>query len=77
LAHLQAQLLQVAARWLKPGGVLVYATCTLHPAENEEIIQAFLDSHPNWAAEGDPLLIWPHRQDRDGFFIQRLRRSGY
>jgi len=76
LAHLQAQLLQVAARWLKPGGVLVYATCTLHPAENEEIIQAFLDSHPNWAAEGDPLLIWPHRQDRDGFFIQRLRRYG-
>ncbi|PIK94421.1 16S rRNA methyltransferase [Synechococcus sp. 60AY4M2] len=74
LAHLQAQLLQVAARWLKPGGLLVYATCTLHPAENEAVIQSFLNRHPHWAAEGDPLLIWPHRQDRDGFFIQRLRR---
>jgi 16S rRNA (cytosine967-C5)-methyltransferase len=74
LAHLQAQLLRVAARWLKPGGVLVYATCTLHPAENEDIIQTFLASQPDWTAEGDPLLIWPHRQDRDGFFGQRLRR---
>jgi len=74
LAHLQAQLLQVAGRWLKPGGLLVYATCTLHPAENEGVIQSFLKTHPYWAPEGDPLLIWPHRQDRDGFFIQRLRR---
>jgi 16S rRNA (cytosine967-C5)-methyltransferase len=74
LAQLQAQLLQVAGRWLKPGGLLVYATCTLHPAENEGVIQSFLKTHPQWAPEGDPLLIWPHRQDRDGFFIQRLRR---
>ncbi|MEN9223920.1 MAG: 16S rRNA (cytosine(967)-C(5))-methyltransferase [Thermostichus sp. HHBFW_bins_43] len=74
LARLQTQLLRIAARWVKPGGVLVYATCTLHPAENEDIVQAFLECQPDWAAEGDPLLIWPHRQDQDGFFSQRLRR---
>ncbi|MEN9203568.1 MAG: 16S rRNA (cytosine(967)-C(5))-methyltransferase [Thermostichus sp. DG_1_6_bins_120] len=74
LAQLQAQLLDIASRWVKPGGVLVYATCTLHPAENEQVIAAFLQAHPHWRAEGDPLRIWPHRQDRDGFFCQRLRR---
>ncbi|MCF2970477.1 16S rRNA (cytosine(967)-C(5))-methyltransferase [Synechococcus sp. Nb3U1] len=74
LAQLQTQLLDVAARWVKPEGLLVYATCTLHPAENEQVIETFLQTQPGWTAEGDPLLIWPHRQDRDGFFGQRLRR---
>ncbi|MGQ9837331.1 MAG: 16S rRNA (cytosine(967)-C(5))-methyltransferase [Cyanobacteriota bacterium] len=75
LAQLQTQLLAVAARWVKPGGLLLYATCTLHPAENEQVIKTFLQNHSAWVAEGDPLKIWPHRQDRDGFFCQRLRQQ--
>lgn len=48
LAELQKELLTQAATWVKPGGVLVYATCTLHPLENEAIVQQFLSRHPNW-----------------------------
>ncbi|MCU0524197.1 MAG: 16S rRNA (cytosine(967)-C(5))-methyltransferase [Elainella sp. Prado103] len=48
LTQLQTELLDQAATWVKPTGSLVYATCTLHPAENEAIIQQFLDHHPDW-----------------------------
>ncbi|MEN9229595.1 MAG: 16S rRNA (cytosine(967)-C(5))-methyltransferase [Thermostichus sp. DG02_5_bins_236] len=75
LAQLQTQLLAVAACWVKPGGLLLYATCTLHPAENEQVIETFLQNQSNWVAEGETVQIWPHRQDRDGFFCQRLRRQ--
>jgi 16S rRNA (cytosine967-C5)-methyltransferase len=91
LAHLQSQLLAEAATWVRPSGVLVYATCTLHPAENEATIAQFLSDHPNWSIEppapDSPLAefalpegwlkVWPHRADRDGFFMVRLRaKSG-
>jgi len=84
LPPLQTALLEEAARCVKPSGVLVYATCTLHPAENEAIVQGFLQQHPNWQIQPpaldsgfqpDPegwLKIWPHRQQMDGFFIVRL-----
>ena len=49
----QAAILASAARLLKPGGRLVYATCSLLPAENEEIAQAFSAAHPNFK----PLLV--------------------
>lgn len=48
LATLQATLLEACAQRVKPSGVLVYATCTLHPHENEAIMQAFLNHQPNW-----------------------------
>jgi 16S rRNA (cytosine967-C5)-methyltransferase len=86
LAVLQTQLLNQAATWVKPDGTLVYATCTLHPAENEDQIQRFLETHPNWAIvppeAGSPVKpyglpegwvkVWPHRHHRDGFFMVRL-----
>ncbi len=86
LALLQTQLLNQAATWVKPNGTLVYATCTLHPAENEEQIQRFLETHPDWAIvppEPDSpvagyaqpegwVKVWPHRHHRDGFFMVRL-----
>jgi 16S rRNA (cytosine967-C5)-methyltransferase len=85
LALLQSQLLEAAAGWLKPGGRLVYATCTLHPQENERVVQDFLSRHPAWqvsppavpgfepglTAEGF-LKLWPHRTDTDGFFVACL-----
>ncbi|HEY9671963.1 MAG TPA: 16S rRNA (cytosine(967)-C(5))-methyltransferase, partial [Waterburya sp.] len=88
LSVLQGELLEQAATWVKPGGVLVYATCTLHPQENEGVIQPFLERHPDWQIERlSPALavntfatpqgwikVWPHRYQMDGFFMVRLRR---
>lgn len=49
LARLQTELLDRVAAWVKPYGVLVYSTCTLHPLENEGVVQAFLRHHPDWS----------------------------
>ena len=51
MAALQARLLTRAAGWVKPGGVLVYATCSLEPAEGEQQIETFLAAHPDYAIE--------------------------
>jgi 16S rRNA (cytosine967-C5)-methyltransferase len=70
LAQLQTELLTEAATWVKPGGVLVYSTCTLHPDENEAVVEAFLSQHPDW--QMDPLphkivaLTAPNRQSSTG-----------
>jgi len=89
LAATQAAILDAAAPALKPGGVLVYSTCTISPAENERTIAAFLERHADFAVDRLPsdLPVWdhasvpgflqtlPHRDGTDGFFIARLRRS--
>jgi len=49
MANLQAELLDRAAGWLKPGGTLVYATCSLERAEGEDQVAAFLEAHPDWS----------------------------
>lgn len=89
LAVLQGELITHTSTFVKPGGVLVYATCTLHPLENERVIQQFLDRHPNWqiypptldstysaltTSEGW-IKVWPHRQQMDGFFMVCLRKE--
>ncbi|SNS45793.1 RsmB/NOP family class I SAM-dependent RNA methyltransferase [Sphingopyxis indica] len=51
MAELQAELLDRAAGWVKPGGQLVYATCSLEQAEGEEQIAAFLAAHGGWTVE--------------------------
>jgi 16S rRNA (cytosine967-C5)-methyltransferase len=89
LAASQRAILEAGAAALRPGGVLVYSTCTISPTENEQVIAAFLDSHPDFspddlagqrpglAAPDTPgcLLTLPHRDRTAGFFIARLRRS--
>lgn len=89
LAGLQREILEQAITWVKPGGCLVYSTCTLHPAENEALIQAFLQQHPIWqidpaavdslaaefATSQGWLQVLPHRHHMDGFFMVRLRRG--
>ena len=77
LLDIQAKILDRAAIWVKPGGIMVYSTCTLHVAENQHQVNAFLDAHPNWQLdpEHSPQQNWPHRDDRDGFYMARLQRK--
>jgi 16S rRNA (cytosine967-C5)-methyltransferase len=86
LAHIQKELISHTANFVKPGGVLVYATCTLHPQENEDLIREFLHISPQWEMEkpnfdfldvSSPgwLKLWPHQQNMDGFFLVRLRKN--
>jgi 16S rRNA (cytosine967-C5)-methyltransferase len=87
LGKLQAELLASCASWVKPGGTLVYATCAVHPTENQDVIKPFLANHPEWSiqpptgflaslADGDGCVaIWPHQQHMDGFFMVCLRLS--
>jgi 16S rRNA (cytosine967-C5)-methyltransferase len=71
----QEALLEAAAEQVRPDGTLVYSTCTISPRENEERMHAFLDSHPNFTADGSFRQLLPHRHDTDGFFIARVRRA--
>jgi 16S rRNA (cytosine967-C5)-methyltransferase len=71
----QALLLETAAAQVRPGGVLVYSTCTISARENEEQMRSFLDNHPEFAATREPIQLLPHRDGTDGFFVARLERS--
>lgn len=72
LTALQWQLLVGLLPLLKPGGQLVYATCTVHPAENQQLIDRFLAEHPAWQLE-QRWQIWPGSELGDGFFAARLQ----
>ena len=90
LRTVQAAVLEAGAAALKPGGRLVYSTCTISPTENEAVVEAFLARHPGWEADdlGAERPVWqhplmprhlltlPHRDRTEGFFIARLRREG-
>jgi len=88
LVQTQRALLENAARVLRPGGVLVYSTCTIEPEENENLINAFLADHPEFHLE--PAGQWihsdlvtpqgwvvtlPHKHGMDGSFAVRLAKS--
>lgn len=72
----QYNILCTALQYLKPGGRLVYATCTLRPQENEEIVRAALEVSPGFVLEGEmeTLLTGP-RWRGDGFFVAAIRRE--
>ena len=76
LASLQLRILESAARFLKPGGRLVYATCSPDPMETTQVISKFLKGHPEFAKAGEPVL--PGKKDArfDGFFAQALEKVG-
>lgn len=85
-AKRQAEILDQAANLLRPGGRMVYSTCTFNNAENEGSILNFLNRHPEFSTEefhlegvGDSengmLHIYPHRVNGDGHFVARLRKA--
>ena len=72
LIALQQQLLEGLLPLLKPGGQLVYATCTVHPAENGALIERFLANHQHWQL-AKSCQCWPGSQGGDGFFTALLQ----
>lgn len=86
-ARRQDEILDCAAGLVKPGGRLVYSTCTFAPQEDEEAVLRFLDSHPDfapepveapWFSESGPAMyrLWPHKLLGEGHFAAVLRRMG-
>lgn len=84
LPGVQRGILENCCRYVKPGGVLMYSTCTLLRRENEEVVEQFLECHPEFAAEeftlpgigktDGMLTLWPHIHGTDGFFMAKLRK---
>lgn len=74
LVRLQAEILEAAARCLRPGGLLVYSTCSIEPEENEEQVAAFLARHSDFA-KVTSLECLPETDGPDGCFAAALRRS--
>jgi 16S rRNA (cytosine967-C5)-methyltransferase len=76
MTEVQSAILAAGAAVVRPGGVLVYSTCTISQAENERQIEAFLKTQPDFALDPDgPVMTLPHRDHTAGFFIARLRRG--
>lgn len=71
----QKEILDNAAVMLKPGGVIVYSTCTFSKEENEDVIEYFLERHPDFALE-EMERFWPHKVDGEGHFVAKLVRRG-
>lgn len=87
LPELQQKILENQSAYVKPGGVLIYSTCTVLKRENEDLVASFLKKHSDFFLEklslpaGLPenengmLTLIPGQYDTDGFFISRLRRK--
>jgi 16S rRNA (cytosine967-C5)-methyltransferase len=72
---IQRELLEKIHPLVRPGGVLVYSTCTLEYNENEGMVKQFLESHPEFELDPpQPLQIYPYEHHSDGFFIAKLRK---
>jgi len=87
MSALQKTIIRAAEKVVRPGGLLIYSTCSLEPEENDEQIDSFLADNPNWVLEPPPegsvapdllddgrLRILPQRHGTDGAFAARLRR---
>ncbi len=85
-ARRQAEILHTAAQLVRPGGRLVYSTCTFAPEEDEQAVQAFLDSHPEFApetvdapwfvpGENSSFRMWPHKLLGEGHFAAVLKKQ--
>ena len=87
LPEIQAEILENVSRYVKPGGVLLYSTCTILERENGQIVTGFLADHKEFSMEAFELpgpigrvedgqiTLWPHRHGTDGFFMAKLRKE--
>jgi 16S rRNA (cytosine967-C5)-methyltransferase len=86
LSTRQNRLLFNASRMVKPGGRLVYSTCSIERDENEAVVKTFLEANGDFApvrlhvkssliTDSGAARTWPHRNDTDGFFIAALQRK--
>lgn len=86
LPKVQRSILDNCARYVRPGGVLLYSTCTVLDQENNGMVDAFLEDYPEFELEPFALphlgkqpgriTFWPHIHGTDGFFVAKLRRKG-
>lgn len=90
VCRLQRQILDVVWRYVKPGGILIYSTCTINPMENGENVRWFLQNYPFELQDAAPFMpsplkrelqdgclqLLPGIHETDGFFIARLKRKG-
>ena len=85
LPAVQLAILRSAASYVKPGGILLYSTCTILPEENRQVVDRFLADHPAFGRESvcfpEPvgeqpgeITLWPHRHQTDGFYLCKLRK---
>jgi 16S rRNA (cytosine967-C5)-methyltransferase len=74
LQRVQLDLLNIAATKLKPGGVLIYSTCSLEPEENGEVVKEFLRAHAGFKLENERELL-PFADNVDGAYVARLKHS--
>ncbi len=86
-ARRQTEILHSGAELVRPGGRLVYSTCTFAPEENEQVIEAFLQQHPEFSpeevdapwftpGENGTFRMWPHKLLGEGHFAAVLRKTG-
>lgn len=85
LPLLQAEILRTAASYVKPGGTLLYSTCTVLREENQDVVEAFLREHGDFApqsfsvggraAQNGMYTFWPHIDGTDGFFAAKMKRA--
>ena len=85
LPEIGLSILSNASRYVKPGGVLLYSTCTVLPQENEQVVNSFLSSNKHFTPESfkifgsesnGKITLYPHIYGTDGFFICKLRCNG-
>ena len=86
LPEVQRAILETVSRYVKPGGALLYSTCTVRKEENEAVALPFLQAHPEFSLEPFPVpdgldlpnegyaALLPHKHAADGFFICKLRK---
>ena len=70
----QKELLSSAANYVKPGGALLYSTCTINREENEDMVSFFLEGHKEFEKKKE-ILLCPHKDGTDGFFICLMKRK--
>lgn len=87
LPTIQTEILENVSRYVKAGGVLVYSTCTVLRRENQDVVQGFLQRHPEFtlepfvlpepigSVEAGMLTLWPHIHGTDGFFLAKMRKQ--